>query len=140
MSKIVKMKYSNEEKTTIAATVETGEVYYIPVPCETYHQEWVNKALNEDDIKIEPYKTAEELSLEKAQEVRAKRDGLLTSTDWLVLRHIREKALSYPETTLSEEQYLELEQYRSALTNLPEQPGFPDKITFPEVPDFVTTL
>lgn len=140
MSKIVKMKYGNDEQTTIIATTETGEVYYIPVPCETYHQEWVNKALNEDDIKIEPYKTAEERSQEKAQEIRAKRDGLLTSTDWLVLRHIREKALSYPETTLSEEQYLELEQYRNTLTMLPEQPGFPDNITFPEVPDFVTSL
>lgn len=140
MSKIIKMKYGNAEETTIAATVESGQVYYIPVPSETYHQEWVNKALNEDNIKIEPYKTDEELRQEKAQEIRAKRDGLLTSTDWLVLRNIREKALEYKTTTLSEEQYLELEAYRSALTTLPEQPGFPDNVTFPEVPDFVTSL
>lgn len=37
----------------------------------------------------------------------------LRSTDWKVLRHIRQKALGQP-TTLSDAEYLELEQQRAA--------------------------
>lgn len=37
----------------------------------------------------------------------------LNSTDWKVLRHIRQKALNVP-TSLTESQYLELEQQRQA--------------------------
>ena len=37
----------------------------------------------------------------------------LNSTDWKVLRHLRQKALGLP-TTLSDAQYLELEQQRNA--------------------------
>jgi len=36
----------------------------------------------------------------------------LNSTDWMILRHIREKALNLP-TTLTEQQYLDLEQKRN---------------------------
>ncbi len=36
---------------------------------------------------------------------------LLSSTDWKVMRHIREKALGSP-TTLSDEEYIALEQQR----------------------------
>lgn len=38
---------------------------------------------------------------------------LLDTTDWMVLRHIREKALGVT-TSLTDEQYLELEQKRHA--------------------------
>ena len=37
----------------------------------------------------------------------------LNSTDWKVLRHLRQKALGLP-TTLTEDQYIELEQQRQA--------------------------
>ncbi len=37
----------------------------------------------------------------------------LNSTDWKVMRHIRQKALSIP-TTLTDAQYIELEQQRQA--------------------------
>lgn len=37
--------------------------------------------------------------------------GYLTDTDWIVLRHIREKTLSLP-TSLTEEEYLDLERKR----------------------------
>lgn len=40
----------------------------------------------------------------------------LNSTDWKVLRHIRQKALGIP-TSLTEEQYIELEQQRQAAAN-----------------------
>lgn len=139
MSKIVKMKYGNEENTTIVATLDDDTQLFIPVPCYTYHQEWVNKALNEDDIVIEPYKTTDELKAEVILELRSKRDLLLTETDWLVLRHLRQKALEIT-TSLTEEQYIQLEEYRNDLGNLPEQKGFPEDITWPVKPDFVTAL
>ena len=40
----------------------------------------------------------------------------LNSTDWMVLRHIREKALGI-DTTLTDEQYLELEGRRQSIAN-----------------------
>lgn len=44
----------------------------------------------------------------------------LNTTDWKVLRHLRQKALSLP-TTLSEAEYLELEQQRqTAADNITE--------------------
>jgi hypothetical protein len=56
-----------------------------------------------------------EYSLEnKEQEIK---NGLerefLNSTDWMILRHLREKYLDLP-TTLSENKFLELEQSRQA--------------------------
>lgn len=43
----------------------------------------------------------------------AEKRELLNSTDWKVLRHIRQKALGVP-TTLTDAQYIELEQQREA--------------------------
>jgi len=49
----------------------------------------------------------------KAQEIaNAENRFILDSTDWQVLRHFRQKALGQP-TTLSEEEYLALEQTRA---------------------------
>lgn len=44
----------------------------------------------------------------EALEISAKCQQFLTSTDWQVLRHIRQKALGVP-TSLSEDEYLDLE-------------------------------
>ena len=53
---------------------------------------------------------------ESAQKERDILNGIerefLNSTDWQVMRHLRQKALGEP-TSLTEEQYLELEQQRS---------------------------
>lgn len=40
----------------------------------------------------------------------------LNSTDWMVLRHIRQKALSMP-TSLTEAEYIDLERKRNAAAN-----------------------
>ena len=53
------------------------------------------------------------LDREKAQDlINAENREFLNSTDWKVLRHIRQKALGIP-TSLSEEDYLALEQQRT---------------------------
>ena len=50
---------------------------------------------------------------EQQRLINAEKREFLNRTDWKVLRHIRQKALNLP-TTLSDEQYLELEQTRAA--------------------------
>lgn len=46
------------------------------------------------------------------QDNNIKHQTFLNSTDWMVLRHIREKALGTP-TSLTEDKYLQLEQQRA---------------------------
>jgi hypothetical protein len=62
--------------------------------------------------RVEP--VAGDLAAQKSRELtNAENKEFLNSTDWQVLRHIRQKALSI-QTTLSDAQYLELEQQREA--------------------------
>lgn len=62
--------------------------------------------------------------LEKAtQFVRENRNQLLRKTDWLILRHQDEIARGV-QTTLTNEQYIELLNYRQALRDLPQQSDF----------------
>jgi hypothetical protein len=61
---------------------------------------------------VEP--VADEIVAQKTQEkLNAVAREFLNSTDWQILRHLRQKALGTP-TSLTEEQYLSLEQLRSA--------------------------
>ena len=53
----------------------------------------------------------EHITAKQVQESNAQYSELLTSTDWKVMRHIRQKALGLP-TTLSDEEYIALEQQR----------------------------
>jgi hypothetical protein len=52
----------------------------------------------------------------KTQQENAQHKEFLNSTDWKVLRHIREKTLNQP-TTLSRQEYIELEQERDKAAN-----------------------
>lgn len=49
-----------------------------------------------------------------AADVAADKKKYLASTDWMVLRHLREKALG-EKTSLSEQEYLNLESERQAI-------------------------
>jgi hypothetical protein len=51
------------------------------------------------------------------QQTNAHNKEFLTKTDWKVLRHIREKALSKP-TTLTEQEYIQLEKDRERAASL----------------------
>ena len=68
-----------------------------------------------------PEKTKEDL----IRIALAKRNSLLLSSDWVILRSLETgNAIS--------EQWLA---YRLALRNIPTQPGFPEQINWPEAPD-----
>ena len=53
------------------------------------------------------------LANKEQEKLNAVEREFLNSTDWKVMRHIRQKALGIP-TSLTEAQYLELEQQRQA--------------------------
>ena len=59
-----------------------------------------------------------------AEEARAERDKLLAETDWT-------QVLDAPIDAETREAY---RAYRQALRDIPEQEGFPDTITWPELP------
>jgi hypothetical protein len=55
----------------------------------------------------------EVIAQQTAVVANSKERAFLNSTDWKVLRHLRQKALNIP-TSLSDAEYLELEQQRQA--------------------------
>ena len=61
-------------------------------------------------LSVLPYPDSE-LSKQAIREANVTHQRFLSNSDWKVLRHIREKALGMP-TSLSEEEYLELERER----------------------------
>ena len=78
---------------------------------------------------VPPQPTAEELKERIALKVREERDLLLAATDFLMLRDNPKK--------LSEEQLKEVEAYRDALRDVPQQEGFPENVEWPEKPECI---
>ena len=82
--------------------------------------------------KIAPYTppSAAEVSGRLAVQVRAHRDALLAESDWVVTKAIEQNAqdglgVQIPVVWLD---------YRQALRDIPQQPGFPDNVTWPTAP------
>ena len=57
--------------------------------------------------------------------IRQKRDALLSVTDYLMM----------PDYPISDTDRDALRAYRQALRDIPEQPGFPDEVAWPEKPE-----
>ena len=112
------------------------------VDCEIEHPEygWIPFTVNPDD-KLSPYSKIihEEILAEKPEiapyqppasasreqreiDVRYERDRLLEQSDWSQLPDVPEK-IKGPWKA-----------YRQAMRDLPEQPGFPDNVEWPEPP------
>ncbi|NMX55253.1 phage tail assembly chaperone [Pseudomonas sp. WS 5146] len=70
---------------------------------------------------------------QQVQRERFWRDSELARTDMLVARH-RDELDAGRIPTLTDEQYRQLQSYRLALRDWPEQIGFPDELLRPEVP------
>lgn len=60
-----------------------------------------------------------------ARDVRAQRDSLLTACDWTQVA----------DGPLTSDQVTAWRTYRTALRNMPAQPGFPDTVTWPTQPE-----
>lgn len=62
---------------------------------------------------VEPL-TSEQIAQQQTFDENGQKKEFLNSTDWKILRHIREKALGV-ETSMTEEEYLELENQRQEI-------------------------
>ena len=69
-------------------------------------------------------KTEEEKLAEAEEQVRSKRDSMISDTDYLLMN-------DYP---ISEEDLAVVKAYRTALRDVPQQEGFPYEVVWPEVP------
>lgn len=73
--------------------------------------------------------TAAEKEAERIQRLadsaRLKRDRLIIETDYMML----------PDYPINKDDRVELEAYRQALRDVPQQPGFPESINWPELPE-----
>ena len=84
---------------------------------------------NEEAVKKDAYNgemtvvTVEDIPMTD-EEARAQRDKLLADTDWT-------QVLDAPIDSATREAY---RAYRQALRDIPEQEGFPETITWPELP------
>ena len=117
-------------KYQIAAEINTGtgdalEVRQMLSACELLCEDG---ALDEnlEFARSEAYNgevTVEDIPM-TADEARTQRDKLLAATDWT-------QGLDAPIDAATREAY---RAYRQALRDLPEQEGFPDTITWPELP------
>lgn len=67
------------------------------------------------------------------------RDAVLLSTDPLIVRH-RDELEAQRTTTLSAEQYLQLQRYRADLRDWTETAGFPDAVQRPVEPEWLAEL
>lgn len=71
--------------------------------------------------------TPEEIEAMKAKQVRAKRDLLISETDWTQLL----------DAPISDESREQVRVYRQALRDVPQQESFPDEVIWPEKPDVI---
>lgn len=68
-----------------------------------------------------------------AAKMRLIRAGKMNSIQWRVARYQRERDMGRP-TTDTPEQYLAVLNYMQNLADVPLQPGFPETISWPELP------
>lgn len=71
-----------------------------------------------------PEKTEEEKLAEAEEQIRSKRDSLISDTDYLLMD-------DYP---ISSEDLEAVKAYRTALRDVPQQEGFPYDVVWPELP------
>jgi hypothetical protein len=82
-----------------------------------------NGISNEDYFHALVNKSEEEKQISKENEIRARRDTALKDCDYTML----------PDAGVTEKQLEKFLQYRQALRDVPQQPGFPDNVIWPTV-------
>ena len=76
-------------------------------------------------VAVQDMAPAPKLSIDAlAAETRAQRDALLAASDWT----------QFPDVMLAAEKRAAWNAYRTALRAVPEQPGFPTDVAWPEKP------
>ena len=110
------LKHINELGWVQATYADTPEGSACLEPGDPLH----DRALSGEFGPIAPY-VAPDQAERAAQEARQMRDRLLATSDWTQVADAPVDAAAWAT-------------YRQALRDIPDQPGFPDNITWPETP------
>lgn len=120
-------KIINEETKQVEVGTGTNIKFYQSIGMsemeveQAYNGEWYLKG-------YAPEKPVEQ----KAVEARAERDRRIDAVRWRIERYQTQEAAGL-ETTDTAEQYKEILLYVQALRDVPEQEGFPENVTWPEM-------
>lgn len=119
--------YDNIEEYEIETegTIKTNYRYDLYRIVGIHYREDLETELNNDPIKLQAWKEkAVKIEYDAlADEVRAKRDKLLSDSDWTQMI----------DTSLSKEMKDKYARYRQALRDIPQQETFPYDVTWPTV-------
>ena len=110
------LKHINELGWVQATYADTPEGSACLEPGDPLH----DRALSGEFGPIAPYVAPDQAEI-AAQEARQMRDRLLATSDWTQVADAPVDAAAWAT-------------YRQALRDIPDQPGFPDNITWPETP------
>lgn len=137
-SNVTNCKYVTEDGLHIGCQVtfeNLGQVYFVASSkdSEAHGREIYQRAKNGEFGSIDSYVPIKsELTLDQRQEQeRNNRNVLLAQLDSLISNPLRWAALTDQEKG-------DISNYRSELLNVPQQPGFPDNISWPNTPTFVS--
>lgn len=97
------LDYEPNVPSSVSVTTITDDEYRLMSQEKTHYFD-----IESNTVKLHPQEVFEQRNVDAQNRVY---EGFLSDTDWKVMRHIREKALGKP-TTLTEEEYVELETQR----------------------------
>lgn len=116
-------KWADAEHTMLDCEIEHKEFGWIPYTTGE-NDNGLGKEIwdNRDNLEIAEYEGLSDEIL--ATQIRAKRDSLLNQTDYLMM----------PDYPVSDDNRKLIKEYRQALRDITEQDGFPQSVTFPQMP------
>lgn len=126
-------KYSTQDGTRLDCEVLFETLGWVPFTAvaedSTYSGEIYSRALNGDFGPIAPYQAVEinSIPITQSDMVRNKRNSLLTNLDRTISNPLR-------WASFSQQEQADFAQYRQALLDVPQQPGFPELVTWPQPP------
>lgn len=117
-------KWADAEHTMLDCEIEHPDFGWIPYTTSEKDigagkEIWDNR----DDLEIAEYEGLPDEIL--AIQIRAKRNSLLSETDYLMM----------PDYPISEEYRDKIKLYRQQLRDITEQEGFPNNVVFPTLPE-----
>lgn len=135
MVKILKAVFENSEQTAITVYISGDGFENLPYGVNLLleneddtpmHKELCNR-YRAGEFSPDPYIAPVMLDEDVANEVRSKRNSLLTATDYLLM----------PDYPISDTDREAVKAYRQALRDITLQDGFPREVIWPEKPEVV---
>jgi hypothetical protein len=138
-SSVTNCKYVTENQSMIGCQVtfeKLGSVYFVAssTDSEAHGREIYNRARSGEFGEIASFVPVRESLThdQKINQERNKRDTLLLQLDSIISNPLRWQEFG-------EQDRNEISSYRSSLLNIPQQLGFPNDITWPAVPESISS-